>query len=381
MAERTYIIGQSGSGKSTLLKSLILSDRGGFLFIDPHGDAALDIVNAGHCDIFWEPARTTIGFNPIKNVPASQRHLVASNITASFKNIFGDSWGPRLEWILYNSVLLLLDNNASLTDIPRLLTDDSYRQKLLRKSSYPQFWDYEFAQWESRQRNEAIAPVLNKVGPFIVNPLLRDTLATTTLNIRRIMDRGQRLVVNLSKGELGEQASSLLGALLVSSVASAAQGRASIPFGDRVPFTLYADEFQNFATDAFATVLSEARKYRLSLCIAHQMLGQVSDSLRQAVFGNVNRFVSFKVGAEDAPAIAAELGLHEPTTMSHGFHSEACELGLHTTMALTGLEPFYAWVRKGNDYFKLLTGPPAHPEGRLEAVRSRTRARYTSRLS
>lgn len=382
MAERTYIIGQSGTGKSTLLKTLILEDTEGFIFLDPHGDLATELADAGHCDIFWEPARTIIGFNPIKDISKSQRHLVASNITTSFKNVYGDSWGPRLEWILYNSVLLLTDNNANLTDIPRLLTDDFYRAKLLRKASAPDFWDREFDTWERRQRNEAIAPVLNKIGPLIINPILKQTLSHNTINLKRIMDRGQRLVVNLSKGELGEQASHLLGALLVSSIAHIAQNRATIPYDDRVPVTLYADEFQNFATDSFASILSEARKYKLSLCIAHQYLGQLSEQLRQAVFGNVSRIITFQISPEDAEMLLPVFDPHDPKLIPFDDARQSyCELGLHDISALTQRTPFTAWVKQGGEVYLEQTQYLNTATGRLAAIRRRTQARYGIKAS
>jgi hypothetical protein len=195
------------------------------------------------------------------------------------------------------------------------------------------------------------------VGQLTANPVLAGILAHGTINISRVMDRGQRLVVNLSKGKLGEEPSHLLGALLVSAFAQAAEQRANIPFEERRPFTLYVDEFQNFATDSFARILSEARKYRLDLVLAHQFLGQVPDLLRQAVFGNVGRFVSFKVGSEDAPLIARELGLHNPEI-------------------LTDLERFEAWERVGMQPNNFKSDAPVRAKGRISAVRNRTRSRY-----
>jgi hypothetical protein len=278
-------------------------------------------------------------------------------VVAAFKAIWGDSWGPRLEWILYNALRLLLDNNATLLDIPQLLTDRVYRTRCLKRSSYRQFWEEEFETWDDRYRNEAIAPVLNKVGQFVANPILRNILSHHTLHLSRIMDGGKRLVVNLSKGQLGEEPSHLLGALLVSAIASVAESRAGIPQADRVPVTLYVDEFQNYATDKFASILSEARKFRLHVVMAHQFLGQVPDLLRQAVFGNVGAVIAFTVGAEDAPAIARELGLHNPEI-------------------LVDLEKYRAYRRRGLHLELLKTDPPLPTLNRLEANRRQTRARY-----
>lgn len=372
----SYIIGKSGVGKSTFLENHALENEGGFAFLDPHGDSAEKLADTIDC-IFWEPSDTehVIGFNVLENVPEPQRHLVAAQVVSSFKAIWGDSWGPRLEWILYNSVSLLLDNNGSLLDIPKLLTDSGYLSKCLRPlhkrliknptdhaaGARRNFWLYEFDALQPRERAAAISPVLNKVGQLAANPVLSGILRHNTIDISRIMNRGQRLVVNLSKGQLGEEPSHLLGALLVSAFAQAAEGRANIPFAERRPFTLYVDEFQNFATNNFSRILSEARKYRLDLVLAHQFLGQLPDLLRQAVFGNVGRFISFKIGSEDAPVIARELGF--PATAEE----------------LIDLNRFEAWERSTSIMPKQFkTAAPIAGRGRLAAVRRRTWSRYTT---
>jgi hypothetical protein len=222
------------------------------------------------------------------------------------------------------------------------------------------FWLYEFDALQPRDRAAAISPVLNKVGQLAANPVLSGILRRNTIDISRIMNRGQRLVVNLSKGQLGEEPSHLLGALLVSAFAQAAESRANIPFKDRRPFTLYVDEFQNFATSSFSRILSEARKYRLDLVLAHQFLGQVPDLPRQSVFGNVGRFISFKIGSEDAPVVARELGF--PATAE----------------SLIDLHRFEAWDRSTSVMPKRFkTDGPIATKGRLDAVRRRTRSRYT----
>jgi len=345
------------------MQNIILQNTGGFCLLDPHGDLAEAIADSMDC-IYFNPSELQLGFNVFENVPEAFRPLVAAQIVASFKAIWGDSWGPRLEWILVNSLRLLLDNNQTFLGLPKLLIDDRYRNRLLARCTDPivsAFWHYEFDAYDDRFRKEAIAPIQNKVGQLLANPTLRNIVGQQhgTLRPERIMNRGQRLVVNLAKGKLGDTPSHLLGALLVSAFAQAAERRATIPQQDRVPFTLYADEFQNFATDSFATILSEARKFKLSLVLAHQYLGQLPESLRRAVFGNVGTMMSFRIGAEDAPFVAEELGLKNPEIL--------CDLA-----------NFTAWVRVGGPFNAqlLATELPSPATGRLAAVKRRTRSRY-----
>jgi hypothetical protein len=359
-----YLIGKSGTGKSTFLQHLILQNEGGFALLDPHGDLAETIADTVEC-IYFDPSELQLGFNVLENVSKEKRPLIAAQIIASFKAIWGDSWGPRMEWILMNALRLLLDNNHTLLGLTKLLTDDSYRTRLLRRCADPivrAFWDTEFALYDDRFRKEAIAPIQNKVGQLLANPALRNILGqqNSTLKVDRIMDKQQRLVVNLAKGKLGDAPSRLLGALLVSGFYEAAQRRATVLEKDRVPFTLYVDEFQNFATDSFADILSEARKFKLSLVLAHQFLGQLPHLLRQAVFGNVGVMTAFRVGAEDAPIMAAELGLGNPA-------------------ALTDLPNFCARSRKGGPYNceYIETEPPPPRAGRFEAAKRYTKASYT----
>ena len=358
-----YIIGKSGTGKSTFLQNTILQNPGGFCLIDPHGDLAEAIADRTDC-IYFDPSELQLGFNVFADVPEAHRPLVAAQIVASFKAIWGDSWGPRMEWILVNAIRLLLDNAQTFLGLPRLLTDDNYRARLLRNCADPivqTFWEKEFAAYDDRFRKEAIAPIQNKVGQLLANPILRNIIGQqrSTLRPGQIMNNGQRIVVNLAKGKLGDAPSHLLGALLVSAFAQAAEQRTTIPEKDRVPFTLYVDEFQNFATESFATILSEARKFKLSLVIAHQFLGQLPEQLRQAVFGNVGTMMAFRVGAEDAPLIALELGLKNPEVLSD-------------------LDNFRAWLRVGGPFSPQIvdTQPGSPPLGRLPAVKRRTRARY-----
>jgi hypothetical protein len=343
------IIGRSRFGKSTYLENLVLSLEGGFVFLDPHGQSAEKIADTIDC-IYWDAAEGIIGFNPLKDIPPGQRHLAAAQLVYAFKAIWRDSWGPRLEWILYNSLLVLADNNASILDIPRLLTDYDFQTKCLKRASFKDFWLYEFDRWETRQRNEAIGPVLNKIGQFVANPVLSRILRHDSISFSRIMDKGQRLVVNLAKGKLGDEPSHLLGALIVAGFYSAAQGR---PFGSP-RFDVIADEFQNFATQSFADILSEAGKYGLNLTLCHQYLAQIPEDLLPAVFANVSDITAFNVSAEDAEFLGKEMDI-------------APEL-------LTELDRFQ--TRHKGVYHRMATLPPTPGRGRLEAVRRRTRARY-----
>ncbi|KAB2938284.1 MAG: type IV secretion system DNA-binding domain-containing protein [Hyphomicrobium sp.] len=373
-----YLIGKTGTGKSTLLLNLMLADleRGhGFALIDPHGDLALAVAAATPAwrtndVVYLDPSDLAhpVGFNPLYGVSVDHRPLVAAHIVAAFQHIWGSSWGPRLEYILTNSLRLLLDAPGStLLGLPRLLADEGYRKRLLAHARDPvvrSFWQSEFAQYSDRYATEAIAPIQNKVGTLLSPPALRNMLGQvrSTIDIRRIMDSGQVLIVNLAKGKLGETPAHLLGAFLSTAFAQAAEGRAELPEHARRDFTLYADEFQNFATDSFAAILSEARKYRLALVLAHQFLGQLSPLLRQAVIGNAGSILAFRIGAEDAPLIAAELGIESKS-------------------ALTDTVNFALWaklLRAGvpTDPRRIDTAPPADiAGGRFDAVRNRSRAR------
>jgi type IV secretory pathway TraG/TraD family ATPase VirD4 len=374
-----YLIGKTGTGKSTLLFNMMLADlaRGhGFALLDPHGDLATILADATPAwrtndMIYLDPSDLAhpIGFNPLNNIEPDRRPLVAAHIVAAFQHIWGSSWGPRLEYVLMNALRLLLDGpGSSLLGLPRLLADEAYRRRLLAHSRDPvirAFWEHEFVLWNERYASEAIAPVQNKVGTLLAPPVLRNMLGQvrSSIDIRRIMDRGQVLIVNLAKGKLGEAPTHLLGAFLATAFAQAAEARADSAESTRRDFTLYADEFQHFATDSFAAILSEARKYRLALVLAHQFLGQLPDLLRQAVIGNAGSMAVFRVGAEDAPLLARELGIEN-------------------TSALTDTANFSAWVKLMNGGIPaeprpIDTFPPDPSEsGRFQAVRSRTRARY-----
>ena len=326
-SRHVYIIGQTGAGKSGMLELLALSDifyNQGYCIIDPHGDFAIDnlkFVPESRINdvIYFNPADTAfpVAFNPLEVTDPSRKPNICSEVIGVLKRMFGDSWGPRLEHILRYTLLALLDRpETTLLDISRLLTDKDFRKETLEYCTdvtVLQFWKHEFGQWNEKQVNESIAPVLNKVGAFTANPIIRNIVgqAKSSFDIRKIMDEGKILVVNLSKGLIGEDNAGILGSFLVTKVQLAAMSRSDIAdVADRRPFYLYVDEFQNFATDSFAVILSEARKYGLNLTVANQYVAQMTDSVRDAVFGNVGTTISFRVSPEDAPVLIKQF---EPT--------------------------------------------------------------------
>ncbi|HWT56054.1 MAG TPA: type IV secretion system DNA-binding domain-containing protein [Candidatus Microsaccharimonas sp.] len=310
-----YIIGQTGVGKSGMLELLTISDiysSYGFAVIDPHGDYAQNILaripaERANDVIYFNPADTDfpVAFNPMEvNDPKLKTHTV-SELIGVLKRMF-ESWGPRLEYILRYSLLALLEYpDATMLDITRILTDKKFRSQVLQYVQDPvvaNFWNVEFASWNDKFAAEAVAPVLNKVGAFTANPLVRNIIGQpkSSFNIRTIMDQRKILIVNLSRGLVGEDNAALLGALLVTKIQLAAMSRADVPASERSPFYLYVDEFQNFATDSFATILSEARKYGLNLTVANQYIAQMSLEVKDAVFGNVGSIIAFRMGADDA---------------------------------------------------------------------------------
>ena len=322
-----YIIGQTGAGKSGMLELLALSDvfyNQGYCIIDPHGDFAIDnlkfIPESRVKDVvYFNPADTAfpVAFNPLEVTDPARKPNICSEVIGVLKRMFGDSWGPRLEHILRYTLLALLDRpETTLLDISRLLTDKDFRKETLdycKDVTVLQFWKHEFGQWNEKQINESIAPVLNKVGAFTANPIIRNIVGQpkSSFDIRKIMDEGKILVVNLSKGLIGEDNAAILGSFLVTKVQLAAMSRSDIPrIEDRRPFYLYVDEFQNFATESFAVILSEARKYGLNLTVANQYVAQMTDQVRDAVFGNVGTTISFRVSADDAPILVKQF---EPT--------------------------------------------------------------------
>jgi hypothetical protein len=310
-----YVIGQTGTGKTGLLELLTLSDifyDEGFCVIDPHGDYAQSMLRfipqrRMHDVIYFNPSDTDfpIGFNPLEVTDPSLKNHISSELVGVLKRMF-ESWGPRLEYILRYTILALLDYpNATMLDITRMLTERKFRDDVISHVTDPvvkTFWVTEFASWNDKFAAEAVAPVLNKVGAFVANPMIRNIVGQTksTFNIRKQMDEGKILIVNLSRGLVGEDNAAILGALMVTKIQLAAMSRANVPLDQRKAFYLYVDEFQNFATDSFAVILSEARKYGLNLTIANQYVSQMDPVVRDAVFGNVGSMVSFRVGADDA---------------------------------------------------------------------------------
>ncbi|HET8709711.1 MAG TPA: DUF87 domain-containing protein [Candidatus Saccharimonadales bacterium] len=310
-----YIIGQTGVGKSGLLELLTISDiysPFGFAVIDPHGDYALNVLRRIPPErtqdiIYFNPAdlEFPVAFNPMEIHDPMLKNHTASELIGVLKRMF-ESWGPRLEYILRYSLLALLDYpDATMLDITRILTDKKFRNEVLGHVRDPvvhNFWTIEFASWNDKFAAEAVAPVLNKVGAFTANPLVRNIIGQpkSSFNIRQIMDERKILVVNLSRGLVGEDNASILGALLVTKIQLASMSRADMPAEQRSPFYLYVDEFQNFATDSFATILSEARKYGLNLTVANQYIAQMPMEVKDAVFGNVGSIVAFRMGADDA---------------------------------------------------------------------------------
>ena len=312
-----YILGQTGTGKSGALELLTISDiyyNKGFAVIDPHGDYAQHVMKFIPKDriddvVYFNPADTDhpIGFNPLEiNDPSLKGHI-SSQVVGVLKKLFAESWGPRLEYILRYTLLALLDfPNSTMLDITRMLTDRHFRADVIKYIDDPvvkNFWTVEFASWNDKFASEAVAPVLNKVGAFVANPMIRNIVGQpkSTFDIRKIMDEGKILIVNLSRGLMGEDNAGILGSLMVTKIQLAAMGRADMPQAQRIPFYLYVDEFQNFATESFATILSEARKYGLDLTVANQYISQMGEEVRGAVFGNVGTIMSFRVSPDDAP--------------------------------------------------------------------------------
>ena len=317
-----YVIGQTGTGKSTLLETLILQDleaSRGLALLDPHGDLVEKIMrelpeNRAQGTIYFNVADTAhpLGFNPLEPVPPAKRPLAASGLVEVFKKIWADSWGPRLEHILRNALLALLDQpEATLADVLRLLDDPGFRKRAAeRVANAPvrRFWLREYESYPARFRAEAIVPIQNKVGAFLSNPILRGivTQPKSTFDLRRVMDEGQPLLVNLAKGRIGEDAASLLGALLVSRIGLAALSRVDTPETKRRDFFLYLDEFHTFTTLSLATMLPELRKYRTNLILAHQHLAQLDPLVREAILANTGTIIAFRIGAADAEILGKE---------------------------------------------------------------------------
>lgn len=327
-----YVIGKTGMGKSNMLENMAIQDiRNGYgvCFVDPHGEGAEKVLrsvppNRVNDVVYFNPAdkEFPVAFNILESVDEDKKNLVASGMMGVFKKIWPDVWSSRMEYILNNTILALLDYPGStMLGVNRMMSDKDFRKRIYPKIKDPvvkSFWINEFDQWDDKFRKEAVAAIQNKVGQFLSSFVIRHIVGQpkSTIDMRDIMDNQKILIVNLSKGRIGEDAMHLLGGMIVTKIQLAAMGRVDISEEDRKDFYLYVDEFQNFATESFANILSEARKYRLCLILAHQYINQLifdgNTSVRDAIFGNVGTIISFRVGAEDAEHLEKEF---EPVFM------------------------------------------------------------------
>ena len=317
-----YVVGKSGSGKSKLLELLVRADieQGhGVGVLDPHGDLVDNILRMIPKErvkdvVVFDPSDLLFpaSFNPLEQVPEALKMRVTIGFIEIFKKLFGTNWSPRLEHVLRYTTLALLDTpGTTVLSILKMLSDKNYRQMIVRNiqdNVVKNFWVNEFAGWSEKFDNEAITPLLNKVGQFVATNMIRNIVGQpqNLFDFRKFMDSRKILLLKVSKGILGEENASLLGAIVVTKIYQAAMSRADTPEDQRVDFYFYVDEFQNFATDTFGEILSEARKYRLNLTVANQFLGQLEGHIRKTVFGNVGSMVSFRLGGEDAGLMAQE---------------------------------------------------------------------------
>jgi hypothetical protein len=354
--QHLYAIGKTGTGKSTLLRNLIIQDieaGRGVGLIDPHGDLAeeiLECIPSWRTDhvLYFNPSDNEfpIGLNLVRSNVKERNFLHASGLVSAFKHFWRDSWGPRLEYILYATVAALLEcENVSLLGVPRMLSDERYRAwavKQVRDPMVRSFWENEFARYDKSFLAEVVSPIQNKVGQLLMAPPLRNIFGQvrSRFDCGFIMDNERIFIANLSKGKLGEDKANLLGSLLLTKFQLAAMERANIQENERKDFFLFVDEFHNFSTDSFASVLSEARKYRLCLTLSHQYIEQLLPEIRNAVFGNVGSIVSFRVGNIDADVLANEFGNdHKPEHFTDlGNHEVRVKLLEHGEYG----EPFFA---------------------------------------
>ncbi len=390
-----YVLGKSGVGKTTLIQALIQSDlrRGrGFALIDPMGDLAEQIADSvplfrENDVIYVDPADTThcLGFNPLHDVPPDDRHLVAAQIVSAFSAIWDLSLSetPRLLYILYNALRLLLDTPGStLLGVQKLLVDDQYRTRLLRACQDPavrNFFELELAELSDRDMAIAVSSVQNKVGMLLAGPL-RNILGSprSTIDVGRAMDEGHGIIFNLSKGRIGAGATHLLGALVTMAFAQAAERRAAIPESERRDFTLYCEEVQNYATDSLLSIITESRKWRLSTVLSHQTLSQISPQLARTIVGTVGSLVAFRLGGTDADVLSVDL----KNTEQIFDQTKLTYIDVAEPIMLTDTANFNAWVKLLEQGVPSKTRlirtwiPDAEVTGRLEAVRARSRARH-----
>jgi hypothetical protein len=369
-----YVVGKSGSGKSTFLFNLAMSDilsGGGVAVIDPHGDLALDILDAiprarinDVCYLDVGDMQRPVGFNPVTNVASDRRALAAAGIVSAFKHLWSESWGPRFEHFLFHGVAVLVSRqHATLIDLPRIYTDDVFRNRLLGSVEDPatlRFWHEEYPSYIKSFRSEAVAPILNKAGQISASPSLRLILGQVAprLDLKFTMDHERILIANLAKGSIGEQASNLLGSMLISHLQLVAMERGALPPERRVPFFVHVDEFQTFSSDTFASLLSEARKFATHFTLANQYTDQLPPAVRAAVIGNAGTLVAFRVGSRDAELLAPEF-----RPMDNG--------------ALADQEPFTAWLRVGSGRNRIFAEPKLYPSlGTAAAIREQSRQRF-----
>ncbi len=375
-----YILGKTGTGKTTLLKNLVIDDirKGkGVAVLDPHGDAVDELMNY----IPKNRINDVVYFNPsdpeyayplnILELPNDlQGELLVSGIISIFHKLYGYSWGPRLEYILRNVLFTLIKiPGTTLVDVIKILTDQGYRKNLLRKiddQTILQFWNNEFEQMQDRQKQEAISPIINKVGQFVTSPLIRRVIGHTKskIKIAEIMDTRKILLCNLSQGRIGEDNATLLGSMLITLIQISAMNRANLPEEKRVPFYLFVDEFQNFATESFIKILSEARKYKLSLTLANQYIDQVSREIMSAILGNIGTFITFAIGAKDASVVNSEFGIDvEPEDLTD---LDRFEVLLRLSIDQKTSNAFHAHSLR----------PPKNLSGHKEKIIEASRARY-----
>ncbi len=383
--KHVYVVGKTGTGKSTMIANMAINDMKngeGVAVVDPHGDLCdilLDYVPSNRINdvAYLDPADIEYPFhlNPLEVKNTAYRELVSSGIVSIFYKLYHLSWGPRLEYILRNTILTLLNvPDSTLLQVPELLTNENYRLKIvgsMQDRVLKNFWINEFAKMSPQMRSEAVSPILNKVGQFLSSQTIRNIVGnpTSTVDLEDMMNQGKIVIVNLSQGKLGEDSSALLGAMIITKMQLAAMNRVYLAESERRDFYLYVDEFQNFATTSFIKILSEARKYRLDLTLANQYIGQIDEDVQKAIFGNAGSIVSFSVGATDARILAKEFGLKykEEELVGLGNYEVICKLSIDNQTS----SPFSAHT---------LPLPKSKNQNREKVIRS-SRERYTKKTS